>query len=69
MAVDLYNNQNHTCLMFTDLVQEDGMAIQANQFLIVNNGEGAIIDPGGNLSFNELYMSLSRHFVPRDLRY
>lgn len=69
MAVELYNNQNHTCLMFTDLIQEDGAAIQANQFLIVNNGEGAIIDPGGNLSFNELFMSLSRHFVPRDLRY
>lgn len=69
MSVELYSSKSHTCLMFTDLVDEGGAAIQANQFLIVDNGEGAIIDPGGNLSFNELYMSLMQHFKPQELRY
>lgn len=69
MSVELYNSKSHTCLMFTDLIDEGGAAIQANQFLIVDNGEGAIIDPGGNLSFNELFMSLSQYFRPQELRY
>jgi flavorubredoxin len=46
--------------MFTDLIEEDGQAVQANQFLIVDGGTGAIIDPGGNLAFNELFMGMSQ---------
>mgnify|MGYP006375840341 FL=1 len=59
----------HPCLMFTDLIDGDSQAVQSNQFLIVDNGSGAIIDPGGNLAFNELFMGLSRHFAPQNLTY
>lgn len=69
MSIELYRNKTHACLMFTDLIEEDGQAIQANQFLIVDNGTGAIIDPGGNLAFNELFMGMSRHFPPQKLAY
>ena len=31
--IELYRDSNHACLMFTDLIEEDGQAIQANQFL------------------------------------
>ena len=69
MPIELYRDKNHACLMFSDLIEEDGQAIQANQFLIVDNGTGAIIDPGGNLAFNELFMGMSRHFPPQKLAY
>ena len=69
MSIELYRDKTHACLMFTDLIEEDGQAIQANQFLIVDNGTGAIIDPGGNLAFNELFMGMSRHFPPQKLAY
>ena len=69
MPVELYRDTNHACLMFTDLIEEDGQAIQANQFLIVDDDTGAIIDPGGNLAFNELFMGMSRHFAPHKLSY
>ncbi len=69
MSIELYRDKNHICLMFTDLIEEDGQAIQANQFLIVDHGTGAIIDPGGNLAFNELFMGMSRHFPPQKLAY
>ena len=69
MPIELYRVKHHACLMFTDLIEEDGQAIQANQFLIVDNGTGAIIDPGGNLAFNELFMGMSRHFPPQKLAY
>ncbi|WP_343592070.1 MBL fold metallo-hydrolase [Paracidovorax wautersii] len=67
--VELYRDAQHACLMFTDLIEEDGQAVQANQFLIVDGGTGAIIDPGGNLAFNELFMGMSRHFAPHKLSY
>ena len=65
--IELFRNANHACLMFTDLVEEGGQAVQANQFLVVDHGVGAIIDPGGNLAFNELYLALSRFFPAREL--
>lgn len=55
--------------MFTDLIEEDAHAVQSNQFLIVDNGTGAVIDPGGNLAFNELFLGMSRHFSPQKLSY
>ena len=46
MAIELYNDGSHVCLMFNDLVDDSGgSAVQANQFLIVSKGEGALIDP------------------------
>lgn len=69
MALELYRDKTHACLMFTDLIEEDGQAVQANQFLIVDNGTGAIIDPGGNLAYNELFMGMTQHFPPHKLSY
>ena len=46
-AIELFRNDHHACLMFTGLLQEEGEAVQANQFLVVDHGGGAIIDPGG----------------------
>lgn len=69
MALELYRDKNHACLMFTDLVEEDGQAVQANQFLIVDDDTGAIIDPGGNLAFNELFIGMTQHFPPHKLSY
>lgn len=69
MPIELYRDSTHACLMFCDLVEEHGQAVQSNQFLIVDHGTGAIIDPGGNLAFNELYLTMSRHFSPQKLTY
>lgn len=67
--IELFRNEHHTCLMFTDLVDEDGQAVQSNQFLIVDHGVGAIIDPGGNLAYNELFLAMTRFFAPQNLSY
>lgn len=67
--IELFRTDNHACLMYTDLVEEDGQAVQCNQFLVVDHGQGAIIDPGGNLAYNELFLSLSAFFPPQNLSY
>ena len=69
MPVELFRNAQHACLMFTSLIEEDSQAVQANQFLIIDHGTGAVIDPGGNIAFNELFLTMSRHFAPSKLSY
>lgn len=67
MPTTLYDRNGHQCLMFTDLCDRGGEAVQANQFLIVDGDTGAVLDPGGNLAYNELYLSMTRHFPPQQL--
>ena len=67
MAIELYARGEHRCLMFSDLCDEAGEAVQANQFLVVHGDTGALIDPGGNLAYGELYLAMTRHFAPSRL--
>jgi len=70
MTIELFNDGIHLCLMFTDLTDDDaGESVQSNQFLIVREGNGILLDPGGVLSYNELYMAMNRHFPPKQLKY
>ncbi len=69
MSIELYNDGKHVCLMFNDLVDADMAAVQANQFLIVSDGEGALIDPAGNMTYNALIMGMQRHFPFKNLKY
>ncbi|MDQ7968318.1 MAG: MBL fold metallo-hydrolase, partial [Oxalicibacterium faecigallinarum] len=64
MAIELFNNGRHICLMFSDLADEDGESVQSNQFLIVEGDNGILLDPGGVLTYNELYMAMSKYFPP-----
>ncbi|OYU80119.1 MAG: MBL fold metallo-hydrolase [Burkholderiales bacterium PBB5] len=67
MPTPLYDHDGHRCLMFTDLCDAGGEAVQANQFLIVDGDTGAVLDPGGNLAYNELHLAMTRHFPPQQL--
>ncbi|MBL8447747.1 MAG: FprA family A-type flavoprotein [Zoogloeaceae bacterium] len=70
MPVELFNNGHHVCLAFYDLVDDEvNHAVQANQFLVVDGGHGALIDPGGNMTYNELLMGMQRYFPSRQLDY
>ena len=70
MAITLYEADGHSCLMFADLVEEEhGEVVQTNQFLVVDHGHGALIDPGGHMTYGELYLAISRYFPPKQLDY
>lgn len=70
MAIELFNDGKHVCLMFNDLVGEEEVgAVQANQFLIVSDGEGALIDPAGNMTYNALLIAMQKYFPYKDLKY
>ncbi|MDD5366827.1 MAG: MBL fold metallo-hydrolase [Gallionellaceae bacterium] len=70
MAIELYNDGRHVCLMFNDLVDDsNSSAVQANQFLIETDGEGALIDPAGNMTYNALIMAMQQYFPFKKLKY
>ncbi|RYD16009.1 MAG: FprA family A-type flavoprotein [Lysobacteraceae bacterium] len=66
MSIELFRQGNHACYVFSDLVRGDE-GVQANQFLIVDGGDSALIDPGGALLYTPLSIALSAHVQPRDL--
>jgi flavorubredoxin len=69
MSIELYKDEHHCCVMFSDLVSESGEAVQANQFLISDHGAVVILDPGGNMTYNELNQTIRKCIAPQHLDY
>ena len=67
MSVELFNNGEHICVAFRDLVQ--GEAVQANQFLVFDHDHAALIDPGGELTYSRLFMGISDYMNVKSLDY
>lgn len=75
----LYEEDGHKCVAFEDLVtcdkpgaqgeKKECDSVQANQFLIVDNGHAALLDPGGNLTYSRLFMQASDHVFIKNLDY
>ncbi len=63
----LYSNNDHECLVFSNLVE--GHGIQANQFLLVDGDHVALIDPGGDLTYTPLSIEISKHVDISSLDY
>jgi len=58
----LYDDGKHKCVMFSfdDESHEDSF-LSVNQYLIVQNGVGVLVDPGSEAIFDELYDAVSQH--------
>lgn len=54
----LFDNGVHSCIQFSDLVIGEG--IQANQFLLIDHGRAALIDPGGDLTYTPLNIEIGK---------
>ena len=66
-AHTLYDDGEHQCLLFFDLVK--GAGIQSNQFLIVDNDHEAVIDPGGDLTYAPLSIEIGKHTDIKNVDY
>ncbi len=67
MALELYNDGQHICLLFQNLVT--GEAVQANQVLILDRGEAALLDPGGEMTFAALQSALGAYLGSKGPNY
>ena len=58
----LFDDGVHKCIMFSfdDESHEDSF-LSVNQYLIVQNGSGVLIDPGSEAIFDELYDAISEY--------
>ncbi|WP_299588012.1 MBL fold metallo-hydrolase [uncultured Microbulbifer sp.] len=67
----LFEQGPHLVARFCDLVEEQNGSdgVQANQFVIRRGTKGALIDPGGDLTYTPLTIELSRHLNLSDLEY
>jgi len=74
----LFEQGGHKCVAFEDLVSCDKPgqdkpdvceSVQSNQFLIIDDGHAALLDPGGNLTYSRLFMQASDHVFIKNLDY
>ncbi|GAB6065533.1 MBL fold metallo-hydrolase [Aquifex pyrophilus] len=63
----IFESENHKVVLFEELTPAS--AVQANQYLIIHNGEGMLLDPGGHKVFSQLKRDISAHLPPNKLRY
>ncbi len=63
----LYRKNGHACLAFNDLVE--GHGVQSNQFLIMDDNQSMLLDPGGDLTYIPLNMAITRYINPKHLDY
>ena len=66
-TIELYKDHQHQCLMFNGLVEGEG--VQSNQFLLIHQDHCLLIDPGGDLTFHPLKMSLAKYSSLSQLEY
>ncbi len=65
--ITLFDSEAHKNAMFNDL--SVGNMIPANQHIIVINGEGIILDPGGHKIHTRLFAELSSVLPIKNLKY
>ncbi|WP_455757160.1 oxygen-binding di-iron domain-containing protein [Sulfurimonas sp.] len=66
----LYDDGTHKCVMFgfDDESHEDSF-LSVNQYLIVQNGSGVLVDPGSEAIFDDLYEAVSRHVEIENIKF
>lgn len=67
MSIELFNDGSHRCIAFSDLVP--GHGVQSNQFLIIDQDQSVVLDPGGQLTFSALTLGLRDYIDPTQLSY
>ncbi|MCK6552254.1 FprA family A-type flavoprotein [Myxococcota bacterium] len=63
----LFDDGVHSNVLLHDFGR--GLAVQANQYLIVHDGQGMILDPGGPKVYPNLFAEMTQHISPKDLKY
>lgn len=66
----LYDDGSHKCVMFSIDDESNGDSyLSVNQFLIVQNGYGVLIDPGSASIFDEMCDAVSRHVNLENIKF
>jgi len=66
-SVTIFDNGTHKNILLDDL--DAGLAVQANQHLIIHGAAGAILDPGGHKVYNRVLSATLGLLKGGDLKY
>jgi flavorubredoxin len=66
-VLPLFDDGTHKNILLEDL--DTGLAVQANQHLIIHNNEGLILDPGGHKVYNRVLSATLSELRGGKLRY
>jgi flavorubredoxin len=66
-SLTIFDNGRHKNLLLEDL--DSGLAVQANQHLIIHGSAGAILDPGGHKVYNRVLSATLGLLKGGDLKY
>jgi flavorubredoxin len=66
----LFDNGVHKCIMFSfDDEEHEDSFLSVNQFLIVQNNQGVLIDPGSESIFDEMCDAVSAHIPLENIKF
>lgn len=66
----LFDDERHKCVMFDfDDEAVENSYLSVNQFLIVQDGVGVLIDPGSEAIFGELYDAVTTHIDVSQIKF
>ena len=63
----LFDNGGHKNILLEDI--DSGLAVQANQHVIVHDGVGMVLDPGGHKVYNRVLAATLSHLRGAKLKY
>lgn len=68
--VMLYDDGSHKCIMFSfDEEHNEERFLSVNQYLIIHEGKGMLIDPGSECAFDEMVDAITRHIPLSDIAF
>jgi len=67
MTKEFFTNDTHRCIRFDQFTEQGD--VQANQHLIVNQGRGMLLDPGGMKLYSKIIIELPRYLPLNNLDY
>lgn len=66
----LFDNGMHKCIMFSfDDEEQENSFLSVNQFLIIQNNQGVLIDPGSESIFDEMCDAVSAHIPLENIKF
>ncbi|WP_457601105.1 oxygen-binding di-iron domain-containing protein [Hydrogenivirga sp.] len=66
-GITLFDSGNHKVFLFEELTPAS--AVQANQFLIIDNDEAILLDPGGHKVQSSLFADISVLIPPQQIKF
>lgn len=63
----LFDTPEHRCVFFEDFTE--GEMVSANQHLIIHNGVGMLLDPGGHKVYSKIFAAMPHYLPPTAIRY